>query len=227
MARRGNPIGFSLRKSPARALNIPALAEYIPSSPASELAPLMRAAQSGDRAAFGRLALLLEPRGRTFARAMVGSDDDAMELTQECLLRMWRSRADWDESREVLPWFHGILRNLCISLLRSKEHVRAKQAFRPDQLEEDEVDWEYVDPDLAPPEHLAADERARLFWAALGRLSTRDREILALRHFEELSYADLAARLSIPEGTVMSRLFHARRRLREALPRELAEELRR
>jgi RNA polymerase sigma-70 factor (ECF subfamily) len=187
----------------------------------------MRAAQAGDRAAFGKLALLLEPRGRAFARALVGSDEDAMDLTQECLLRMWKARAEWVEERGVLPWFHGILRNLCISLLRSRERVRAKQALRPDQLDEDDVDWEYVDDELQPPAHLAADEGARAFWRALGRLSTRDREILALRHFEELSYARLAERLRIPEGTVMSRLFHARRRLRAALPPELAEELRR
>ncbi len=203
------------------------MAEYIPSPPTTDFAPLMRAAQGGDRDAFGRLASQLEPRGRTFARAMVGSEEDAMELTQECLLRMWKARADWVEARGVLPWFHGILRNLCISLLRSKERVRAKDAFRPDQLDEEDMDWDYVDPELQPPEHLASDERARLFWAALGKLSTRDREILVLRHFEDLAYAALAERLRIPEGTVMSRLFHARRRLREALPRELAEELRR
>lgn len=204
-----------------------ALSEHSTSASTTDLASLMRAAQQGDRDAFGRLALRLEPRGRRFARALVGSDEDALELTQECLLRLWKSRAEWVEARGVVPWFHGILRNLCIGWLRSRERVRAKEAFRPDQLGEEDADWDYVDDESPPPEHIAADEHARLFWAALGKLSTRDREILALRHFEGLSYAELSAMLAIPQGTVMSRLFHARRRLREALPPELAEELRR
>ena len=62
-----------------------------------------------------------------------------------------------------------------------------------------------------------ADERAQAFWRGFQRLSARDREILGLRHFQELSYAQIARRLAIPEGTVMSRLFHARARLRTAL----------
>ncbi len=60
-------------------------------------------------------------------------------------------------------------------------------------------------------------ERQTLFHAALKELTERDREIIALRHFEDLPYKQIAEELDIPEGTVMSRLFHARRRLREAL----------
>jgi len=69
----------------------------------------------------------------------------------------------------------------------------------------------------APADGLGDEERRTVFWKGFQRLSARDREILALRHFQELSYSAIARRLAIPDGTVMSRLFHARRRLREAL----------
>ena len=85
--------------------------------------------------------------------------------------------------------------------------------------------------DLSPEERTAwfaahdvdADERAQAFWVGFNKLSDKDREILALRHFKELAYKEIAVTLGIPEGTVMSRLFHARRRLREALGPLLGE----
>lgn len=189
----------------------------------AELARLMRAAKQGDRAAFGRLADLLEPRAMGYARMLTGSDDDAMDLTQECWLRMWKARESWDESAPVAPWFHRILRNLCISHLRSQERLREKDALRTGAAEDGEADYELAGPAPEPPAHLAGEESARAFWAAVGTLGFNDREILSLRHFDELSYAELARTLGIPEGTVMSRLYNARRRLRAALPPDLQE----
>lgn len=194
------------------------MAEYETQSKHDQLARLMKAAKQDDRAAFGQLADLLEPRAIAVARTLTGSDDDAMDLVQECWMRMWKARASWDETRPVGAWFHRILRNLCISHLRSHERLRSKDALRPDAAGDDQPDYELVDTGGGPPAHLAGDERARAFWTALGTLGFADREILALRHFDELSYADIAHTLSIPEGTVMSRLFNARRRLRDALP---------
>jgi len=74
-------------------------------------------------------------------------------------------------------------------------------------------------PSAAPtPDELAtrAEVRERV-WMAIRRLGEHDREILILREFQDLTYAEIAAILDIPQGTVMSRLHHARRRLRDAL----------
>ena len=79
------------------------------------------------------------------------------------------------------------------------------------------MDFEIVDPGPGPSAGVESEERKAVFQRAMGQLSARDREILALRHYQELSYKVIATTLGIPEGTVMSRLFHARRRLREAL----------
>ena len=181
---------------------------------------LMTAAKRGDAAAFDELVTTL--RGRAFAVActFVGSREDALELTQEAFLKTYRARASYRESEPFLPWFHRILRNTCFSYLR--KHRRLRPASLSGGTLEDEPDWE-IDADAPDPaagvEH---GEIAVLLRRAFARLGARDREILALRHFQELPYREIAAQLGIPEGTVMSRLFHARRRLREELAPHLS-----
>jgi RNA polymerase sigma-70 factor (ECF subfamily) len=188
---------------------------YLPPEMQCEATRLMLAAKRGDRQAFD--ALVESLRGRAFhvARALVGSHDDAMELSQEAFLKVYRSRETFRDGEPFLPWFHRILRNTCFSYLR--DNKRARSLTTHAGSEDEDFDFEIVDDEAGPGDAVVADERAQSFWKAFRALGARDREILALRHFKELSYKEIAAALAVPEGTVMSRLFHARRRLREKL----------
>src|SRR5205814_5657122 len=103
---------------------------------------------------------------------------------------------------------------------RERRRIRSISDRGPG-ADEDEGDFEIADETPGPSAIVEGGERAQLFWSAFRTLGARDREILALRHFKELSYKEMAAALGIPEGTVMSRLFHARRRLRENLDRDV------
>jgi RNA polymerase sigma-70 factor (ECF subfamily) len=183
-----------------------------------EATRLMLAAKQGDAAAFDTLVESLRGRAFHVARSLVGSRDDAMELTQETFLKVYKARASFREGEPFLPWFHRILRNTCFSWLRDNGRIRERSvSARGAGTDDDQADFEIVDVEQGPVEAAEQGERAQAFWSAFRTLSARDREILALRHFEEMSYLDIAAQLSIPEGTVMSRLFHARRRLRDTL----------
>ena len=176
----------------------------------------MTRAKHGDTSAFDELTQAMRARAFQVARAWVGSREDALELAQEAFLKTYRARDTYRDGEPFLPWFHRILRNTCFSFLRQAKrlHQRSLSGGR----EEDEPDWEIADAEgAAPADGIGDEERRTVFWTGFRRLSARDREILALRHFEELSYSEIARRLRIPDGTVMSRLFHARRRLREAL----------
>jgi len=82
---------------------------------------------------------------------------------------------------------------------------------------EDDTDWEIADEEVAVSIELEREDVHVVFWEGFRRLTARDREILTLRHFQELAYREIAHALEIPEGTVMSRLFHARRKLRDLL----------
>jgi RNA polymerase sigma-70 factor (ECF subfamily) len=183
-----------------------------------EATRLMLEAKRGDARAFDLLVESLRGRAFHVARALVGSRDDAMELTQEAFLKVYKARETFREGEPFLPWFHRILRNACYSFLRDRGRVKERSiSERGPGVDEDAPDYDIEDGVAGPLDAAESDERAAIFWVAFKSLSARDREILALRHFDELAYKEIAESLSIPEGTVMSRLFHARRRLREEL----------
>ena len=178
---------------------------------------LMAAAKDGDEDAFSRLVSAVSGRAQHVATGLVGSPEDARDLCQEAFLKTWRARETYRAGSPFLPWFHRILRNTCFSFLR--KHGRIKKASLSAGADDDgqATDWELVDDGPSPTEGPEREEARAVFWSAMNRLSARDREILTLRRFQDLSYREIAHALEIPEGTVMSRLFHARRRLRELL----------
>lgn len=191
-------------------------AAYGPAEMSCEATRLMTAFKAGDAGAFDSLFQSLRARAFQVARSIVGSREDALDLTQEAFAKLYTARASYDPSQPFLPWFHRILRNACFSFLRKRGRMR-KRSLHSLAEDGDQLELDLEDPGPAPSDGLEDAEQHAAFERAMARLSARDREILALRHFEELSYKDIASALDIPEGTVMSRLFHARRRLRECL----------
>ncbi|MCZ6597777.1 MAG: RNA polymerase sigma factor [Planctomycetota bacterium] len=211
------PPGF-----PLNALKEGELREYTPDPMEAETTRLMTATKNGDTAAFDELIVQLRGRAFTVAHVLVGSREDALDLCQEAFFKTYRARDTYRESEPFLPWFHRILRNTCFSFLR--KHRRLKHVSLSGRAD-DQSEWEIADDEPGPHHGAEHGEMIVAFRRAYEKLSARDREILALRHFRDLSYREIAHSLDIPEGTVMSRLFHARRRLREELRPQLREAL--
>lgn len=189
-----------------------------------ETTRLMRAVKLGDRSAFELLVESVRARAFHVAAGLVGSRDDALELCQEAFVKVFRARETFRDGEPFLPWFHRILRNTCFSFLRSTKRLRAT-SLDADDADDPRGAWEIASDDAPVGERLEQQELAQRFRHAFERLGARDREILTLRHFDELSYRDIARALGVPEGTVMSRLFHARRRLRDVIGDDFATEL--
>lgn len=196
--------------------------EYAANTMDAEVTRLMLATKGGDGQAFDTLVRKLRTRAFQIAHSLVGSREDALDLAQETFMKVFRARSTFREGDPFLPWFHRILRNTCFSFLRKRGRLRkiSISAGRG-QGGEDEGDWELVDDGPPPSDRMEREECASAFHEAMKFLSARDREILILRHYRELSYKEIAESLGIPQGTVMSRLFHARRRLRERLENQL------
>lgn len=203
------------KKELSRAVKVESEPGYERSSMDAEVTALMVAVKRGEDGAFDDLVTRVRNRAFLIARGLVGSKEDAMDLAQEALMKTYRARETYREGEPFLPWFHRILRNTCFSFLR--KHKRLKRWSISGDKDEGESDWEILADDPAPTAQAEHDEVKLAFWEGFKLLSSRDREILTLRHFEDLSYRHIAEALDIPEGTVMSRLFHARRHLREKL----------
>ena len=142
-----------------------------------------------------------QPRLRRAALGLLGDPELAAEAAQETLTRAWAARDRFDPRRPIYPWLATILRNLA-------RDQRARRRPMPG-LETERIAGKDPGP-LAQVARAEAEERLR---SALGRLSDDHREILVMRHFEDLTYAEIGQALGLPEGTVMSRLYRARKAL--------------
>jgi RNA polymerase sigma-70 factor (ECF subfamily) len=161
--------------------------------------------QRGESAAFEPIVTRYMRRAAAFALGWVGNREDALDLSQEAFARSYRALSRFDADRPFYPWFHRILRNLCINYISRSRRKR-------------EIPLEDAIPmrssGASPQEYAERAELRKLVWDAIALVSEQDREILILREFQDLSYLEIANMLEIPKGTVMSRLHNARRRLR-------------
>jgi RNA polymerase sigma-70 factor (ECF subfamily) len=173
---------------------------------------LIRRVHDGDVAAFGALVTKYMRPAYYSALGLVGSREDALDLSQEAFARAFRARHRIDPARPFYAWYYTILRRLCFNWLRDRRAERAGLDLAAPWLEA-----------LAaaqasdPARDAEARETRRRVAAALARLGEGDREVLVLKEFEGLKYREIAERLDIPIGTVMSRLYTARARLADAL----------
>ena len=147
------------------------------------------------------------------ALGLVGNREDALELSQEAFFRAYKNYDQLNAKGKFFPWFYQILRNLCFSHLRKRLVRRASSL---DNIEEGVPEPEMGD-HFDPQTIAERNESKDRIWRAIGQLDEKHREVIILRHFRNLSYEEMAQRLFCNRGTVTSRLFYARQRLKEIL----------
>lgn len=182
---------------------------------AAEEIRLITGAKHGDHASFETLVDRYMGRAINVATSYVGDRHEALDLVQEAFYRVFKSLDRFRDGEPFAPWFYRILRNACLSHLDKRRQRRAVSIHGHD----DDADLPLPDGCLEPPDGAEANETIGVFWHSIEQLPVKHREILMLRHFEDLDYAQIAMVLQIPIGTVMSRLFHARQKLKNLMTR--------
>ena len=183
---------------------------------------LVKAARRGDTMAFEEL--VARHRDKIFARAfsMMRNEDDAIDLSQEAWVKGWQRLKQFQGESSFTTWMTRIVINLCLDQLRRKKRQRA------DSIEEMGEETGGVERQMPvvtvnPTERLERRELRKQIDGAMGKLSEEHRTVLVLHEFEEMEYKEIAKVVDCSIGTVMSRLFYARRKM-AALLAELRRE---
>jgi RNA polymerase sigma-70 factor (ECF subfamily) len=172
---------------------------------------LILRAQEGQREACEELAHRHRKAAYLFALQLLGNPDDALDVAQEAMLQFFVSLHRFQPGRSVRPWLFTIVRN------KARDFWRRRRARKTESLDNGVTDLSLamVDRSSNPEGDALLSELQQRVWRALSKLPATKREILVLRDFHDLSYNEIARVLSIPVGTVMSRLHAARKGLRE------------
>jgi RNA polymerase sigma-70 factor (ECF subfamily) len=179
---------------------------------------LVEAARSGDREAFRTLFERYHRRAYALAFGVVRHQDDALDVVQDAFIKAHKHLDKFEGTSSFYTWLYRIVMNLAI------DHLRKHRRVSPVELDEQQVPPAGGDDTLLPkllggnPGRALLDKeiRARID-AALGELSDNHRAVLIMRELEGLSYEEMARAMDCSKGTIMSRLFHARKNMQRQL----------
>ena len=185
---------------------------------------LVRKAQRGDMVAFEEL--VLRHRDKIYARAfsMMRNEEEAVDLSQEAWVKGWQRLKQFQGESSFVTWMTRIVINLCLDQLRKQKRHRTESI---ELMEEESGGVERQMPvvQVNPTEGLERRELRARIDKALSQISAEHRTVLILHEFEELEYKEIAKRMQCSIGTVMSRLFYARRKMANLLAGYRREEL--
>jgi RNA polymerase sigma-70 factor (ECF subfamily) len=173
---------------------------------------LVRKAKLGDQSAFRVLVERHQRKAFAVALGIVRDHDEALDICQEAFLRAYRGLDGFDGGSQFFTWLYRILHNLAIDSLRRR---------RPQTVSLDDaanaIPVAETSSEGNPERNLWQKELCASLDAGLEALSPVQRAVLVLREVQGLSYKEIAKSVGCSIGTVMSRLFHARRRLLQAV----------
>jgi RNA polymerase sigma-70 factor (ECF subfamily) len=168
----------------------------------------------GNKEAFEVLVRRYMHDAYMIALAYTGDPDDARDLSQEAFIKAYRARRRFDPQRPFFPWFYRILKNHCLNFVQ-----RVRRKTESLYYENEPGSERFASERPTPLEHLEREERVRIMRAAIDQLSDEHREVILLKNFQGFSYKEMAETLGIPIGTVMSRLYYARKALKDLVDR--------
>lgn len=178
----------------------------------------VRKAQGGDKAAYGHLVNRYYEMVLAVSFGVLRERESSRDVTQDVFLKVFREIGKFREESRFKTWLYRVAMNAAIDEARKR---RPQVSLDQTDASEDMEKMPFVLPDRSPGprEEVSAKERRSRVVKAIDKLSPDHRAVLVLREWEDLSYEEIADTLGIEIGTVMSRLFYARKKLGEILQR--------
>ena len=172
---------------------------------------------AGDNRAFRQLVERYQGTVFNIAYRMLGDRESAKDVAQETFWRAHRGLGGFDLDRPLAPWLYRIVTNLSLNWLRRRPPPTVSLDAPPPGFPDDTAPVQVPDPDAGPAGRLLQAEAQNQVRQAILLLAPADRAVIELRHFQDLSYAEIASVLGTSLSSVKSRLFRARRKLRDRL----------
>jgi RNA polymerase sigma-70 factor, ECF subfamily len=179
---------------------------------------LVRRCQKGDALAFEQLVIKYRSKVFSMIYGMVQNEQDAWDLAQEGFVKAWRSIHRFKGQASFYTWLYRIVTNVAIDSLRRKSFK--KTAEFDDEIAATQVEpgsKTMPQPDPMPHQGLEREEIRHRIEHAINKLSPEHRAVIVMKEIEELQYNEIAEALGCSIGTVMSRLFYARKKLQTLL----------
>ena len=177
---------------------------------------LIRRAAQKDEQAFEQLMLLHQKAVYNICYRMAGNAEDALDLSQEVFLKLWRTLEQYQFDAAFSTWLYRMTQNACIDFLRrQKRQQHASLTVSDDEAAGKELS--VPDPAPLPEDRVIFNEKQEAIRTAMNDLPPDFREILELRVVRNLPYEQIAQIMGLPVGTVKSRLARARLQLKKRL----------
>lgn len=177
---------------------------------AEDIAAVKAILDDGKKDAFAILQNKYQKIIASLIRKMVKDEDDIDDLTQETFIKVFNALHTYQAQYSFSSWIYRIASNTCIDYLRKKRFPTISLS-KPLENIEDDIFFEIEDNTYLPDKNVLNDEKMKVLNDAIAQLPENYREIIKLRHEEELDYNEIAEKLGIPLGTVKAHLFRARK----------------
>jgi RNA polymerase sigma-70 factor (ECF subfamily) len=178
---------------------------------------LIERSKEGDRRAFDALVRMHEKRVYNLAYRLSGNYDEAGDITVEAFLRVYQAINNFRGDANFSTWLYRIVTNVYLDRRKRQKNRQTLSLEEYVELEESQVTRQIEDPSPGPEALVEAQQRQELLQKAIESLPEYQRAMIVLYHVDGLSYEEIAEVLSLPIGTVKSRLNRARLALREKL----------
>ncbi len=169
---------------------------------------VIKKVQKGQTEAYQVIVERYMKRAYYIALGFVRNAQDALDVSQESFIKAFRKIKRFDPEKSFFPWFYKLLKNLCL------DHIKRRRRTQEIPLDEARV----------LKEEREDREMKEILWRSIEELPFEQREVIILRYFQQYSYQEIAEMTARPVGTVMSSLYYAKKRLREAIKKFLSPE---